>query len=180
MKSYSNRNFCVNVLSFTTLFSPWIGSTSFAKSNYFLSVDLINLYLLKISPIKKKFPLLELQSVTPFLFCSAKGQRLFFNSDVVLLINSQAPVKGKLSLNSSFYYDPLTYRIYLKDPTIDELSLDVLKIDEKLLLNQLNPLIAQLFNNQLIYELSKSDIQLLKKPPSAIEIVEGGILFKFD
>ena len=176
---YSRRKFCFKSLSILSL-SQFITFNTFAKNSYFLSGEIINLYLMKNSPIKKNFVFLEIKSINPFLNFIEKDQKIYFYSDVELLVNSQAPIKGKITLNSSFRYDSSSRKIYLKDPSINDLSLDILKSEEKLILQQLNPIIAQLFNNQLIYELSNADIALLRSPPSAIQIVDGGILFKFD
>lgn len=176
---FSRRNFCFKSFSFLAL-SQFIFSHAIAKNTYFLSGEIINLYLMKNSPIKKNFVFLEIKSINPFLSFTEKDQKIYFNSDIEVLLNSQTPIKGKISLNSSFRYDPSSRKIYLKDPSINDLSLDILKSEEKLILQQLNPVIAQLFNNQLIYELSSADIALLRSPPSAIQIVDGGILFKFD
>jgi len=37
-----------------------------------------------------------------------------------------------------------------------------------------------MFNQQVVYELSSSDLKMLKKPPSSILIEDGGLRFKFD
>jgi Protein of unknown function (DUF1439) len=177
-KIYSS--FYLRFLVFTFIFNTLLPIHCFAGSNYFLSGDLINLYLMQSSPIKKSFPLIEFQASNPFLSFSEKGQRLYLDSDVELFLYNQPPIKGKISLDSSFRYDAQSKKISLVDPAIKEISFDILKKDENLIVKQLSPLLAQLFNQQVIYELSTSDLRFLKKTPSAIVIVEGGILFKFN
>jgi hypothetical protein len=66
------------------------------------------------------------------------------------------------------------------DPKLSSIQLDVLNEKDNLLLKQLSPFIGPMFNQQVVYELSSSDLKMLKKPPSSILIEDGGLRFKFD
>jgi hypothetical protein len=155
-------------------------STSFAQSNYYIPSQLINLYLIHHSPFTKNLLFFSIQCSNPVLDFVKKGQRLFLNCNIEISVPNQKPVKGELALDSSFQYDPKTYQIALLDPKLSSIQLDVLNEKDNLLLKQLSPFIGPMFNQQVVYELSSSDLKMLKKPPSSILIEDGGLRFKFD
>lgn len=151
-----------------------------ASSSYLLSGILINLYLLNQSPLSKKFLGFEVQCTSPMIEFSKKDQRLFFSSPVMILIPNQLPVRGNIALDSSFTYDPATFKISLKDPRLTHLTVDAIQEINPLLVNSLSPFLGQLFHQQVVYVLSPTDLKILKKPPSAILVEDGGIRFNFD
>jgi Protein of unknown function (DUF1439) len=155
-------------------------NTSLAQSNYYIPSQLINLYLIHHSPFTKNLLFFTIQCSNPVLDFVKKGQRLYLNCNIEISIPNQKSVKGALALDSSFQYDPKTYQIALLDPRISSIDLDVLNEKDNLLLKQLSPFLGPMFNQQVVYELSSSDIKMLKKPPSSILIEDGGLRFNFD
>jgi len=153
---------------------------SFAQSNYYIPSQLINLYLIHHSPFTKNFLFFNIQCSNPVLDFVKKGQRLFLNCNIEISVPNQKPVKGELALDSSFQYDPKTYQIALLDPKLSSINLDVLNEKDNLLLKQLSPFLGPMFNQQVVYELSSSDLKMLKKPPTSILIEDGGLRFNFD
>ncbi len=153
---------------------------SLAQSSYYISGQLINLYLIHQSPFSKSFLFFTIQCSNPVLEFVKKGQRLYLNCGIEISVPNQSPVKGKLALDSSFQYDPITSKIALKDPNLSSISLDVLNEKDNLLLKQLSPFLGPMFNQQVVYELSAADISMLKKAPSSIFVEDGGIRFIFN
>ena len=66
------------------------------------------------------------------------------------------------------------------DPKLSSIHLDALNEKDNLLLKQLSPFLGPIFHRQVVYELSASDLKMLKKPPSSIRIEDGGLRFNFD
>jgi hypothetical protein len=153
---------------------------SLAQSNYYISSQLINLYLIHHSPFSNNLLFFTIQCSNPVLDLEKKGQRLFLSCNIEISIPNQKPIKGELALDSSFQYDPKTYQIALLDPKLSSIHLDVLNEKDNLLLKQLSPFLGPMFNQQVVYELSSSDLKMLKKPPSSINIEDGGLRFNFD
>jgi len=153
---------------------------SLAQSTYYLPGRMINLYLIHHSPFTKNFLFFTIQCSNPVLDFVKKGQRLYLNCNIDISVPNQKPVKGELALDSSFQYDPKTYQIALLDPKLSSINLDVLNEKDNLLLKQLSPFLGPIFNQQVVYELSSSDLKILKKPPSSILIEDGGLRFNFD
>jgi hypothetical protein len=153
---------------------------SYAQSTYYIPGRLINLYLIHQSPFTKNFLFFSLQCSNPILEFVKKGQRLYLTCDIEISAPNQKPVKGELALDSSFQYDPKTYKIALLDPKLSSIHLDVLNEKDNLLLKQLSPFLGPIFNQQVVYELSSSDLNMLKKSPSSILIEDGGLRFNFD
>ncbi len=162
------------------LLNPLFIQNSVAKSSYFVSSWLINLYVLNQSPFIKKLLFLQLSFLNPHLDFSKKEQRIFLTCDVEILLPQQSPMKGLVSLNSSFVYDPVRYQIFLKDPQLTSFTLDVFNAQENQIIGQLSPIISNLFNGQAIYTLTAEDIKMFRKAPSSILIEDGGIRFYFD
>jgi len=151
-----------------------------AQSSYFLPSQLMNLYLIHHSPFTKNLLFFNVQCSNPVLDFVKKGQRLFLNCNIEISVPNQKTVKGELALDSSFQYDAKTYQIALLDPKLSSIHLDVLNEKDNLLLKQLSPFLGSMFNQQVVYELSSSDLKMLKKPPSSILIEDGGLRFNFD
>jgi hypothetical protein len=167
-------------LSLLGLLNPLLIKNSFAKSSFFISSWLINLYVLNQSPVVKKLLFLQLSFLNPHLDFSKKEQRIFLTCDVEVLLPQQSPIKGLVSLNSSFVYDPVRYQIFLKDPQLTSFTLDVFNAQENQIIGQLSPIIGNLFNGLAIYTLTAQDIKMLRRAPSSILIEDGGIRFYYD
>jgi hypothetical protein len=167
----------IGLMSVSALF---VSSYSLAQSSYYLPSRLMNLYLIHQSPFTKNFLFFTIQCSNPVLDFIDKGQRLLLNCNIEISAPNQKPVQGELALDSSFQYDPKTYQIALFDPKLSSIHLDALNEKDNLLLKQLSPFLGPIFHRQVVYELSASDLKMLKKPPSSIRIEDGGLRFNFD
>ena len=178
--SPTKRQSFLKALSLLCICSFFSLQVALAGSSFFLSGSLMNLYLIHQSPFTKKFPFFSVQISNPILEFSKQDQRLFLLSDVIITVPNQAPIKGNFALDSSFTYDPISYKISLKDPRLSSFTLDVLNEKDHQILRLISPLLGPLFNQLVVYQLSSSDIKMLRKPPSSILIEDGGIRFYFD
>ena len=178
--SLLKRQLFFKALSLLCICSFFTSQVVLAGSSFYLSGSLMNLYLIHQSPFTKKFPFFSVQVFNPTLEFSKQDQRLYLLSDVVISLPNQAPIKGNFALDSSFTYDPISYKIALKDPRLSSFTLDVLNEKDHQILKLISPLLGPLFNQLVVYQLSSSDIKMLRKPPSSILIEDGGIRFYFD
>lgn len=154
-------------------------SNALAQSNYFIPEILINAYLRKKFPISKDLIFLRLDLSNPELGFISKNQRISMTADFAALLNNSS-TKGQLHLSSSFSYDPNNRSIKLKDPLIDQLNFKNISTKNSPLLDQLNVLIAKLFDNMTVYEIKDEDIPLIKKAPSKILVEDSGLRVFFE
>jgi hypothetical protein len=157
-----------------------LSQSSPATSPFFLPVFMIQQYLQIKSPFIKNILIVELIFSNPNISLTKKNQRIFLTVNIRVTVPNNRPVNGKMSLSSSFFYDAISHKIFLKDPLLNQMAIDGVDEAGQKLLTQLNPFIGELFNNAPIYELSKTDLTYFPKPPSSIELEDDGVLFRFN
>ena len=164
-----------------TLITPGIGlNHTRAESSYFIPDILINGYLQKKFPISRNLILFRLDLIDPDLEFKSKHQRISMSSNIAVTLSNGSNINGQLHLSSSFNYDPITRSIKLKEPTIDKINFNNMGTQNRRLLDQINILIANLFDNLTIYEIKSEEMPIIKKAPSKILIEDSGIRFFFE
>jgi hypothetical protein len=148
--------------------------------SFYVPGFLINRTLSKRPPIVKKWLIVELTFSNLQVGFLPENQEFKLTSNVAVLILNDTMRFGKISLISSYQYDPNTYQISLKNPRIDTFSFDGLHENAEQLIEKMSPSIGSFFNGYNVYELSSDDIKLLKKTPNTIVIESGGIRFNFN
>lgn len=172
--------------TFAILFSlafitPVIGlNLARAESSYFIPDILINAYLQKKFPISRNLIVFRLDLIDPNLEFKSKNQRISMSSGIVIILSNGSSLNGQLHLSSSFSYDPIARSIKLKEPTIDKINFNNLGTQNPQILDQINILIAKLFDNMTIYEMRPEELPILKKSPSKILVEDSGIRFFFE
>jgi hypothetical protein len=153
---------------------------SHAKSSYFLSTSLINIYLQLHSPISKDYPpFFKVQLNSTDVTTQEVNQRVIVHSDISMIFSQQVTVKGKIEVSASLAYNAPLNQVYITQPKIESLEFEHLNTSTDVFLSKINPLLSHQLDRLVIYEFTKENA-MLPKAPSQIKVEDGGIRFIFD
>jgi len=150
-----------------------------AQSSYFLPGYLINLYLKHHFPLSKQWLIVKIDLREPEMGFLPQEQRLTLFSKTTLTLLDRKSLNGHLHCSSGFIYDNEKKTIRLKNPTIEQMSVEGLGQKETNFLQQINAWVAKWLDGLTVYEFKADENGLLKKSPKQIVIEESGIRILF-
>lgn len=143
-----------------------------------ISKSLIDIYLWAKFPINKNLILGELTLSNPNLDLKQDNQIIKLKIDFKV----SAPrrnIEGTLDAQASIIYDSKTRFLIMKSPVLNNIQLKDEKPSSRQIINNLNAIISELLNNLPIYRLDEK-LPIIGKAPNKIEILDTGILLKYE
>jgi hypothetical protein len=149
-----------------------------SSENIVVSKSLIDIYLWAKFPIKKNLIVSELTLSSPKLGLQKDNQIVQLKVDFKIS-SPKKNIEGTLDAQSTIIYDSNTRFLIMKSPTLNNIQLKDEKATNRQIVNNVNALIPDLLNNLPIYRLDEK-LPILGKAPNNIEILDSGILLKYE
>jgi hypothetical protein len=149
-----------------------------SSENIVVSKSLIDIYLWAKFPIKKNLIVSELTLSSPKLGLQKDNQIVQLKVDFKIS-SPKKNIEGTLDAQSTIIYDSGTRFLIMKSPTLNNIQLKDEKPANRQIVNNVNVFVSDLLNNLPIYRLDEK-LPILGKAPNSIEILDSGILLKYE
>lgn len=151
---------------------------AYSSEDVVIGKTLIDIYLWAKFPIKKNLILGELTLRNPDLGLQQENQIVKLKIDFKIS-SPKKNIEGTLDAQSTVVYDSNTRLIIMKSPILNNIQLKDEKVPNRQIVNSLNIITTELLTNLPIYRLDER-LPLIGKTPNRIEILDSGILLKYE
>lgn len=151
---------------------------AYSSETIVVSKSLIDIYLWAKFPIKKNLIVSELTLSNPKLGLQKDNQIIQLKVD--FKINApKKNIEGTLDAQSIIIYDSKTRFLIMRSPKLNNIQLKDEKSANRQIVNDVNVFVSELLNDLPIYRLDEK-LPILGKAPNSIEILDSGILLKYE